>query len=433
LLTLICFSDYTLSNLVFQNEYDVTWNSPSTSSEDSMPIGNGDLAANIWVTNGRLHILLAKSDAWSEESRLLKLGKIILSFDPDIFPREPTPSSDFRQRLRLKDATVHFTGKYGSSIHVWIDALANLLKIEVNTSRLAVKVTSELVIWRDRLRNFLPGEETSFMGATCRTRLSYPDTVIPSDAEGNLVWYHRNENRSIFAEELLHERLDPSFIAGLYDPLLNRTFGCLLRGKSAMDDGTFTSYSVSGSHIATSRGASLQHVVEVIAHTDVSASVGDWRAGLAARAEDATESAGWAREAHAAWWAAFWQRSHVSLAGVSDAAVVSRGYCVERYLQACGGRGEQPLKFNGNLFTVEGRGFDADFRQWGGMYWFQNTRLPYWGMLASGDADLMGPLLRTYADALPVLEARAAAWWGHAGAAVPEIMHWWGGLGDEVR
>ena len=67
------------------------------------------------------------------------------------------------------------------------------------------------------------------------------------------------------------------------------------------------------------------------------------------------------------------------------------------------------------------------------MYWLQNTRLVYWGMLASGDSDLVGPLFRTYADALPVLEARARAWWGHGGAAVPEIMHWWGGLGDEVR
>ena len=151
------------------------------------------------------------------------------------------------------------------------------------------------------------------------------------------------------------------------------------------------------------------------------------------RAEEVTASAAWSKDAHAAWWAAFWQRSYINLGGSSTAAVVSRGYCLERYLQACGGRGEQPLKFNGNLFTVEGRGFDADFRQWGGMYWLQNTRLPYWGMLSSGDLDLMGPLLRTYADALPVHEARALAWWGHAGAAVPEIMHWWGGLGDEVR
>jgi hypothetical protein len=43
------------------------------------------------------------------------------------------------------------------------------------------------------------------------------------------------------------------------------------------------------------------------------------------------------------------------------------------------------------------------------MYWLQNTRLVYWGMLASGDWDMMGPLFRMYRDALPVLEARSGA------------------------
>jgi hypothetical protein len=41
------------------------------------------------------------------------------------------------------------------------------------------------------------------------------------------------------------------------------------------------------------------------------------------------------------------------------------------------GRGSFPIKFNGGLFVwanETGAGYDADFRQWGGKFWFQNTR-----------------------------------------------------------
>ena len=75
---------------------------------------------------------------------------------------------------------------------------------------------------------------------------------------------------------------------------------------------------------------------------------------------------------------------------------MTRGYALQRYMLACAGRGAYPIKFNGSLFTVDtyGRpgpagGLDADFRRWGGPYWFQNTRLAYWPMLAAGDLDLM--------------------------------------------
>ena len=195
-----------------------------------MPIGNGDLAANIWVAGSKLHILLSKSDAWSEEGRLLKLGKISLTFRPSIFS-----GNSFRQRLRVKDATIIINGEEEASIVIWIHALTNVLILEISSPHLAVEVTVDLVIWRDKVRSVLPGEETSMMGATCRPRVLYPDTAVPADGEGNLVWYHRNENRSIFSEGLLHEGLDPSFVAGLPDPLLNRTFGALLRGRTLTD------------------------------------------------------------------------------------------------------------------------------------------------------------------------------------------------------
>ena len=45
---------------------NVVWTSPSKDYNGSMPIGNGDLAANVWVEpTGDLIFYLSKSDAWT--------------------------------------------------------------------------------------------------------------------------------------------------------------------------------------------------------------------------------------------------------------------------------------------------------------------------------------------------------------------------------
>ena len=45
---------------------DVEWATLGSSENDSMPIGNGDIAANVWTEqNGDLVLLVAKSDAWT--------------------------------------------------------------------------------------------------------------------------------------------------------------------------------------------------------------------------------------------------------------------------------------------------------------------------------------------------------------------------------
>jgi hypothetical protein len=122
-----------------------------------------------------------------------------------------------------------------------------------------------------------------------------------------------------------------------------------------------------------------------------------------------------------------------SLAG--DLDEVNQGYLLQRFISACAGRGAYPIKFNGSIFTVDAaegdQQYDADYRRWGGPYWFQNTRLPYWPMLASGDLDTMRPLFRMYLDALPLSLARTEAYFGHGGAFFPETMWFWGTYATE--
>ncbi len=57
--------------------YNIKWDSPSEDFNGSMPIGNGDIGANVWVEEGGdLLFYIGKTDSYSENVRLLKLGKI---------------------------------------------------------------------------------------------------------------------------------------------------------------------------------------------------------------------------------------------------------------------------------------------------------------------------------------------------------------------
>ena len=116
--------------------------------------------------------------------------------------------------------------------------------------------------------------------------------------------------------------------------------------------------------------------------------------------------------------------------GPTDAETLTRGYTLQRWINACGGRGAFPIKFNGSIFVVD-NAFDADYRAWGGGYWFQNTRLPYWSMLTSGDFDLMQPLFAMYLKALPARKLAAKNYYGHGGAFYPETMSFFGNYLDQ--
>jgi hypothetical protein len=118
-----------------------------------------------------------------------------------------------------------------------------------------------------------------------------------------------------------------------------------------------------------------------------------------------------------------------------DALVVSRAYALQRFIDACAGRGRFPIKFNGSIFTVPHPGTpgDADYRRWGPGYWWQNTRLPYLSMCAAGDFEMIQPLLRMYVDdLLPMARYRTRHYFNHGGAYYPECIQFWGDVFNET-
>jgi alpha-L-fucosidase 2 len=413
------------------------WNTPSRDSSGSMPLGNGDIGLNVWVEeNGDLLFYLSKTDAWDENARLLKLGRIRVSLSPNPF----AAGAAFRQELDLARGCVHISGEVISNqssvigcgtlntehrtpitVALWVDANRPVARVEIESARpIEAQVTLEL--WRtvERRREGAEGGCDAGLRSPDERETVYPDTVLDG-GPSTLLWCHRNQ-ASCWAATLEHQDM-ADWVQRGHDPLLNRTFGALLRGVGLVR----ASDRVLRTKAPHARITFAIHLLT--AQTDT---LEQWTAALRAQvARTNATAAKTAFIAHTAWWQSFWQRSWIRVSGTPEAEMVSRGYELQRFVNACGGRGAFPIKFNGSIFTVDAREkdevVDADYRRWGGGYWFQNTRLTYWPMIMSGDFDLMEPWFRMYLDALPFAIARAKANFGLENAAMfPETMTFWG-------
>ncbi|MCK5210880.1 MAG: hypothetical protein KAQ79_22775, partial [Cyclobacteriaceae bacterium] len=253
------------------------------------------------------------------------------------------------------------------------------------------------------------------------------DTILSTVKEG-VIWLHRNE-RSIWQDNLNLQALGNYGLENK-DPLLNRTFGGLIRSAELKKTTPAQ---------LTTNDSLKRFSVSVYTLTSQTETQNNWVDQITADAFAIESKSRIERlKDHKNWWHSFWNRSyiHVSTQNENEKEKVfnvARNYALQRYINACSGRGNSPIKFNGSIFTVDTEnldgqynGFDADYRRWGGPYWWQNTRLPYWSMLEAGDFDLMQSLFRMYREALPIRKLATKTYYQHKGAFFPETMYFWG-------
>jgi len=408
------------------DRYNVVWEAPGKDSSDSMPTGNGDIGLNVWVEeDGDLLFYVGKTDAWSENGRLLKLGRVRVRLTPNPFVK----GAAFKQELRLRAGEIAIAGGEGDKmvfVRVWADANHPVVHVEARgESPFDMQVGLET--WRNEARELKDKESHSAYGLLGGPKpvIVEPD-VIMAGQENRIVWYHRNE-RSLWPDNMSLQSLN-HLTETLSDPLLHRTFGAAIEGEGLR--------SVDSKTLRSARAAKT-FAVAVYPLTLQADSVAQWVERLDEQVKEIKRlDRRMSRAAHRGWWDRYWQRSWIYARGSKDAEAVTRGYALQRYINACQGRGAQPIKFNGGIFNVDlakpiprkklPAGLDADFRPWGGCYWWQNTRWPYWAMLASGDFDLMQPLFSMYRDALPLARERTKTWYDHEGVFFPETMHFWG-------
>ncbi len=217
------------------DRYNVVWNSPSKDRSGSMPLGNGDIALNAWVEpNGDLLFYIAKSDAVSENTQLLKLGRIRVKFTPSLIAAGATTKAPaFKQELRLGAGEIVITCGVETPIVVrlWVDANRPVIELEANGPK-PFEMQANLEFWRNEKRVLAPKDPEvagRFELRDGSQPVVYdPDTVLPVKAN-TLVWYHRDET-SIYPGVLKNQHLE-SLITKYPDPLRHRTFGARLSGK----------------------------------------------------------------------------------------------------------------------------------------------------------------------------------------------------------
>jgi len=377
---------------------NVNWDVPGPTSSQSMPIGNGDIGLNVWVEpNGDLAFYIGKTDTWNGDvfgsKGLMKVGGVHVSLSPNPL----VTGAPFFQSLKLNKGEIQITegnDVNGVQLRVWVDANNPVIRIESESHQLvSMKVT--LDDWRIGRGG---------------------DTVI-SNQTNRIAWYHRNSSKA-----------NPH--------VANLTFGAVIKGKDLINKDGMTLQS----------SAATSHLVSIYPST--APSLTEWETQLKQQITridklDLEQT----RLAHQKWWDKFWHRSWIFVSGDQSAAPVTQGYILQRYITACAGRGAYPIKFNGSIFIVDNPALkqgkpvtfvkeDADYRTWGGQYWFQNTRAMYWPRLMAGDFDEMMPLFKMYAKILPDNASQVKNYYNHGGAYFAETAPFWGGLkymGPEVK
>jgi hypothetical protein len=73
------------------DSYKVVRNSPSNNVNGTMPLGNGDISANVWVQDGDLLFLIGKTDAWDENRINCKLARVRVKMSPNPFAAGKPP------------------------------------------------------------------------------------------------------------------------------------------------------------------------------------------------------------------------------------------------------------------------------------------------------------------------------------------------------
>ena len=378
------------------SKYDVSWNNPGPTSAASMPLGNGDIGLNVWVdSSGDLLFYISKTDAWGGEKDTLadpwmQQGGVLMKLG---LVRVHIPGADishFRQTLHLHEGEIRIEeGNVGYSI--WVDANHPVIRVEVSGAQPVSPIVT-LQDWR------LDGG-----GDAVLRKHGDPDRI---------VWFHHNPAKG-------DPRLADEHLADI-------TFGAAIEahGLSRKDDTTLSSTAATRTQLISIYPLTTMHGPWLRELTRQMASIG--RLPL--------EST---RIAHRQWWDDFWGRSYIYLHGDESADSVTQGYILQRFVTACAGRGAYPIKFNGSLFVTDNPEWkirkrpapmNADFRAWGGQYWFQNTRPMYWPRLAAGDFDLMLPWFRFYLRMLPGNAALVRKYYGHDGAYFQETSPFWGGV-----
>ena len=411
-----------------------TWTTPSLNSSGSMPVGGGGVGLNVWCDSvGTIRFYVSQSGTFDENNTMLKLGR----FEMRTFPH--WAEGGFSQTLHLE--TGEMTLKQGGvTVTIWCDVFKPIIHVEVDAKQKALPVLS-YQSWRTEDQPFTQAEGQQSSWKWLAPKLPDPSRCVTrrdsiEATPSQITFFHQNRDETVFDYTVHDQQLD-AWRDSLYNPLKDRIFGGMLTGGHYVgEDAAKDAYGRSFFqwHYASANKEARHHHFQITLCTQQS-SLNEWRQTIAVTQKAVSTNND--RRASQAWWKEYMNRCRFETDG-SDAELTAalRNVTLFRYMLGCNYGGEYPTKFNGGLFAFDPLEVDSasmanfkagkfhptpDFRKWGGgTFTAQNQRLVYWGMLKSGDFDLIQTQLDFYLRLLPNAEIRTRAYWGHHGACFTE-------------
>ena len=375
--------------------YNVTWDSQSKNSSESMPLAGGILGLNVWTENGGVCFLMGSPNCMDENGMQVKLGLVRLHFTPEVF------ATDFKQELRLHESEIVVSGKTASgapaSVKIWCAVDKPVVHAEM-TSGEPVAIT-----------------------ATYETWSTYQAKVV----NGSLRWAHRLAEVNARRVRDMRAQGMTEFAGSVPDPLSGLTVGGCITAHRMVDGGAGTG-KFNGMNTVTCSLRTATPVKSldlcVTLRMEQHKSLAAWETELDRDTGRATQAASSDRAAALAWWDEFWNRSHISInagAPVTDKGwLAGRNYQLFRYQLAANRNGRAMTLFNGGMFVCEG---NPDTRMWDGcQFMAQNERPMAWAELKTGDDDLLKVNMDFYRDRTAMRRLHARKFWGVDGVTYPE-------------
>ncbi|MFC3334745.1 DUF5703 domain-containing protein [Flavobacterium palustre] len=409
--------------------YNQVWNTQSKNSSESMPLGGGDIGANVWVEKGDLYFYFSRSGTFDEHNTLLKLGRVKMSLSPNPFK----DNEGFKQELVLKDGFITVS-QNGSTVKLWVDVFNPVIHVDVNSKvPTEMKVSYESWRYKNRDSKGKANNANSYKWAPQGDIITYKDSI---SFENNAIqFYHRNRANTVFDVTVKQQKME-SVKDQMLNPIANLTFGGQLFGNNLKANGTYNGIyqdtDFKGFVLSTIRAAK-KHQFQIQLHTNQSADATLWNKELKNQISSYKKIENKTEKKTINWWNNFWNRSFIytqkSKTEKDSIYQIGQNYQLFRYMLGCNAYGKYPTKFNGGLFTVDPvhtnkeLNFTPDFRNWGGgTMTAQNQRLVYHPMVKAGDFDMMPSQLDYYLSLQKNAELRSEVYWKHGGASFTEQL-----------
>ena len=427
---LMLFSICVEAQIPVIENYNQVWETQSANSSESMPLGGGDIGANVWVEKGNLYFYFSRSGTFDENNQLLKLGRIKVTLTPNPFK----DNLGFRQELVLKDGCVKII-QNGTQIKLWVDVFHPIIHLDLK-SKTPLTMKASYETWR-HLNRVLRGKENnanSYKWAPQPEVITFKDSV--SFVQNGVQFYHHNREQTVFDVAVKQQKME-AVKNQMLNPLQGLIFGGFMQGSQMKPEATYLSKyqdtDCKGYSLVSVKPSKKQSLT-VNLHTDQSVEINQWESALVHQVKEGIQNTKKSEQKTISWWNRFWDRSFIltqKTGEIPKDSVYQMGqnYQLFRYMLGCNAYGKYPTKFNGGLFTYDpvftnaSLNFTPDFRNWGGgTMTAQNQRLVYFPMLKSGDYDMMKSQLDYYLSLQKNAELRSEVYWKHKGASFTEQL-----------